>query len=367
MSAGYVEYAGNLHIHTPYSDGEGSHAQIADAALLAGLDFVVVTDHNVLVQGVSGYYGDDQRGHVLLLTGEEIHDRQRDPQVNHLLVYNVDQELCPCAPDPHALISAVNAANGLTFLAHPTDKALAIVHEPAIPWVDWELPPFTGLEIWNYMSNFKRFVGKGIRNILRAAFRPEELITGPDPDTLKLWDDLLMQGKRIVGIGNSDAHATVAHLGPIRQVIFPYDYLFSCVNTHILAHQRFNGEWTEDARTIYRALGSGHAFITYDLIGNARGFRFSAHGESSTAIMGDSIRLGGGVTLQALCHERSHFKLIHQGKVVAETTGRENLTFTAKQPGAYRVEVWRDYKGMERMWILSNPIYVEDVPAPTRI
>ena len=36
-------------MHTPYSDGEGSHAQIAIAAQQAKLNFVVVTDHNVLV------------------------------------------------------------------------------------------------------------------------------------------------------------------------------------------------------------------------------------------------------------------------------------------------------------------------------
>ena len=48
------------------------------------------------------------------------------------------------------------------------------------------------------------------------------------------------------------------------------------------------------------------------------------------------------------------------GNVVAESFGRENLTFTAQTPGAYRVEVWQDYKGKERGWIFSNPIYVEE-------
>src|SRR5260221_9863157 len=108
------EYVGNMHMHTPYSDGEGSHADIARAANLAGLDFVVVTDHNVLVQGVEGYYGDEENGYVLVLTGEEIHDQQRDPQVNHMLVY-ADIELAQCAADPQGLIDAANQINGLTF------------------------------------------------------------------------------------------------------------------------------------------------------------------------------------------------------------------------------------------------------------
>ncbi|HVO43724.1 MAG TPA: hypothetical protein VMT34_13925, partial [Aggregatilineales bacterium] len=55
-------------------------------------------------------------------------------------------------------------------------------------------------------------------------------------------------------------------------------------------------------------------------------------------------------------------RMIFEGHVIAESQGRENLTMTARQPGAYRVEVWRPYHGKERGWIFSNPIYVEDVP-----
>jgi len=51
----YREYAGNLHIHSVYSDGSGRHAEIAEAAAAAGLNFVIVTDHNVRVEGLEGY------------------------------------------------------------------------------------------------------------------------------------------------------------------------------------------------------------------------------------------------------------------------------------------------------------------------
>ena len=46
----------NLHMHTRYSDGSGTHKDIAEAAMKTGLDAVIVTDHNVLVQGLEGYY-----------------------------------------------------------------------------------------------------------------------------------------------------------------------------------------------------------------------------------------------------------------------------------------------------------------------
>ena len=75
------EYLVNLHMHTPYSDGRGSHRQIAEAAWQAGIDVVIVTDHNVWVNGPEDYYNDEDR-RVLLLVGEEVHDQAREPQKN---------------------------------------------------------------------------------------------------------------------------------------------------------------------------------------------------------------------------------------------------------------------------------------------
>ena len=76
----------NLHMHTTYSDGTGTHADIVQAALQTGLDVVITTDHNVLVNGPAGYYQDGDRK-VLLLIGEEVHDQTLNPQKNHLLVF----------------------------------------------------------------------------------------------------------------------------------------------------------------------------------------------------------------------------------------------------------------------------------------
>ena len=70
------EIVANPHVHTPYSDGVWYHAQIAQVAAEAGIDLVIVTDHNVWVDGVEGYYDG-----VLMLVGEEVHDVQRLPSV----------------------------------------------------------------------------------------------------------------------------------------------------------------------------------------------------------------------------------------------------------------------------------------------
>lgn len=360
-SATLYEYVGNLHNHTPYSDGEASHVQIAEAARLAGIDFVIVTDHNVLVKGVEGYYGSETENYVLILTGEEIHDQAREPQVNHLLVYGAGRELAQCAVKPQELINAVNAAGGFCFIAHPFDPPLTTFKEIQIPWVDWNVTGFAGLEIWNFMSDFKAAVKDLSKlEVIRAVFAPEKVVIGPRSETLALWDKLLTNGQHVTGIGNADAHGTVFHMGPLQHTIFPYDFLYNCVNTHVLLPQQFSGNWQQDRQMIYRALKQGNCFIGYDIPGSTRGFRFSATGMFGSTIMGGTVRLGPGVTLQALAPARSHIKIICNGVVVAETKGWENLTHTAQAPGAYRAEVWLDYEGKERCWILSNPIYVED-------
>jgi predicted metal-dependent phosphoesterase TrpH len=50
-----------LHMHTVYSDGSGTHAELAEAGLRAGVDVLIVTDHNVLVSDIEGYKQEGKR------------------------------------------------------------------------------------------------------------------------------------------------------------------------------------------------------------------------------------------------------------------------------------------------------------------
>ena len=352
------EYAGNMHMHTRYSDGSGSHQDIAEAALKAGLDFIIVTDHNVHVSGVEGYYyGDRPEQRVLLLVGEEIHDVRRDPQVNHLLVYGAEEELSPFAPDPTKLIDEVNARAALSFLAHPIEEAAPQFGEDALPWVDWHVQGYSGIELWNYMSEFKSHLSS--RNMaMRAALRPDEFISGPFAETLALWDKMLREGRRIKVIGGSDAHANRYSMGPITRVVFPYEFLFRCINTHVMTSSPLNGEFERDKQLIMAAIREGQCYVGYDYPASTRGFQFTAQGHNTSANMGEWLRLGHGITLQIVCPRIAHVRLIRNGEVILEEMEGTHRTFIASQPGAYRVEAYIPYKGKQRGWIFSNPIYI---------
>ena len=121
----------NLHVHTSLSDGQATYQDIANAAVATGIDAVIITDHNVLPVGLEGYYeAFGQR--VLLLTGEEIHDQGRDPQKDHLLVFNSNKDLSQYSEDTNNLLKQVCAMGGMSFIAHPIDMELKAINEPNI-------------------------------------------------------------------------------------------------------------------------------------------------------------------------------------------------------------------------------------------
>jgi len=346
----------NLHMHTRYSDGSGLHADLAQAALETGVDVLLVTDHNLLARRFEGY---TRRGkqRVLMLIGEELHDQARQPQKNHLLAFNLRREMASLAHDPQLLIDSIRREGGLSFLAHPTDPACPPVHEAAIDWVDWQVTGYTGLELWNGLSEFKAVSPSKLWAYFHAFF-PQFIARGPDPALLERWDALLSQGKRLAAIGGSDAHALPVKAGPLRKHIFPYAWHFRAINTHLLLSQPLSGDLEQDRTLVYEALGQGRAFIGYDLPVSARGFRFSAHGQSGEAQMGEEISATGGITLQALLPQSAYGVLRKDGKPLRSWRGREAFIHHTSEAGVYRVEAFVDYLGRRRHWILSNPIYV---------
>jgi hypothetical protein len=347
------EYAGNLHTHTPYSDGEALHAQIAQAAEDAGLDFVVVTDHNVWVDGLERYYGK-----VLLLVGEEVHDVRRQPQANHLLVYDAGAEMVLQADDPQKLIDEVNQHGGFCYLAHPYEYAGRFGGEEAIPWQDWDVTGYVGLEIWNYMSEFKALASRNVLAAVYYAYCQELGIRGPFRDMLRHWDYLLSQGRRVPVIGNADAHGTSYSMGPFQRVLFPYEYLFRCVNTHILTEHPFNGFLEHDKMLVYDALRAGRTWVGYDLPASTVGFRFTARSGSNQALIGGELVRAGAAIFEVHTPQEADIRLIFSGQVLARTKGTY-LKHTTAEPGAYRVEAYRRHRLSPKGWIFSSPIYVK--------
>jgi hypothetical protein len=346
----------NLHMHTRYSDGYASHAEIARAALKAGIDAVIVTDHNVWVDGPEDYYREGNRK-VLLLVGEEIHDQGRDPQKNHLLALGAGRELATYAPDPQRLVDKVNEAGGMAFIAHPNDPAAPAVGETDITWEEWGLHGLAGIEIWNWFSEFKGHL-KSKLHAIYYAYNPALSGVGADPEAMRRWDELLAGGSRLVAIAGSDAHAIPARLGLLRQTLFPYEFHFRTVNMHLLLPRPLGEDVQDAAALIYETLRQGHCFIGYDLPHSTRGFRLTVHGSEKVGTMGDEFSVKGGVTLQMRLPIRTECTVFKDGQAVKTFRNKDQCTFITAEAGVYRVEAYIYYRGKKRGWIYSNPVYI---------
>lgn len=347
----FHDYRGNIHMHTTFSDGTGRPEDLIAAAGRAGLKFIIVTDHNLLLdQGREGW-----RDGVLTLFDIEVNDPGLKPEHNHCLTLGVREDVTPFAPSPQGLVDAVRDRGGLTFFAHPIEKASPLVPD-TYPWTEWDLEGFTGVELWNFMSEFRPHANNTLKAIL-VGYLPWWFSTGPYPEMLAKWDELL-QRQPTVAIGGSDAHALVFDIGPIRRTFLPYDYCFRAVNTHILAAEPFTNELEHDRSLVYGALRAGRCWIGYDMVHASEGFRFEGVQGGARAMMGGSLSASQPVHFEIETPAEADIRLIRAGAgVVARGHGR-SLSHTASEPGAYRVEAWKRWRWKMRGWVFSNPIYV---------
>ena len=133
------------------------------------------------------------------------------------------------------------------------------------------------------------------------------------------------------------------HLGPFRRVIFPYEFHFKAINTHILLPSPLTGEVASDKKMIYASLSKGNCFVGYDLPAPTRGFRFTAQGHDADAIMGDEIPAKGGITLQV----RTPHRLI------------SDCSKTAKSFKDGKIKASQSISPVSRAFIASKP--TEDI------
>ena len=344
----------NLHMHTTYSDGSGTHAELGQAALKTGVDVLLVTDHNILVQGWTPTIKAGKK-RALLLACEEIHDQDRDPQKNHLLVFGASQELATLADDPQNLINAVRRQGGLSFIAHPVDPAMPAFGETDISWEDWGVTGFTGIELWNGFSELKT-VAKGKLDAIYYAFSATgSYRTVHCQRRSRSGMNLLNKGRRVVAVGGSDAHARHMAWDCYIKPFFLMNTTFRRL-TRIHSHlNSLSGNLAQDRKMVFDALAAGHCFVGYDLPAPTRGFRFSAQRAGQRNHGGRNYE--GAVTLQAKFPSSADIKLIKDGKCIKTLHG-DTFMHVTDEAGVYRVEAYKQFLGKLRGWIFSNPIYV---------
>ena len=351
------EYQGVIHIHSTYSDGSGTIPEIIKAAQEVDLDFIIVTDHNTNQARKDGYEG--WHNNLLLIVGYELNDKNDQ---NHYLVLGLDN-VPEDYSDAKYYVDYVEQNNGIGFLAHPLEKRDKAGDIPAYPWTRWDIENYTGIEIWNHMSEWVE--GLTEKNKINMVIHPLKSINAPSVDILRLWDTVNV--KRVVpAIGSVDAHATKHPLGGVISLeIFAYKILFKSIRTHVFLEDSFEYRNSQSfdlyKKQVIKALQDGNSFISNYYHGDAKGFRFFASSKGKKYIMGSSFKKESNDIVDFLIQVPSvaEIRLLKNGEVIYQTNGME-VFFSTSDFGNYRVEVLKEKKGssFSKGWIFSNNIRI---------
>ena len=180
-------YRGDLHLHTVHSDGQYDVTELIAAAHANGLDFIVSTDHNTSAANRAwpAYRGDP----LLVVAGEEVTTRH-----GHWLAVGlpehgwVDWRYAPRDGVFPRFAADVRRLGGMVVAAHPA------VPLPGSAW-EFGYAHVDALEVWNGRWNID------------------------DEVSLRIWQRLLRQGRRIAAVAGSDSHGPHQPVGLPQTVV----------------------------------------------------------------------------------------------------------------------------------------------------
>ncbi len=332
-------FRGVFHVHTNYShDSKASLDLVIQTAEKAGLDFVVVTDHNNM-KAAAAYQKMKKPDHLLLLIGDEI-STWSDGHLNSIGIKTEPPDI----ENTEEIINLIHKQNGYAIISHPLSRRK--------PWPNWKIKDFDGLEIFCFSDVF--YAQNPMKLLLKATFlTPRSLLKSELKNQeagLKLWDEKLMSGRHIAAFGAADAHLKFKWHN-----FYVENYLlyFQAVTMYVLADEFKEEKITE-------ALGHGRSFVAFEVYGLAQDFSFSASAENKNYGPGDSIVTKMPVLLTIKAPKESNIRLIYNGNVIQQNQGK-TIEYKVSEPGYYRTEVYTEGK----LWIVSNPIYLEVSPNPS--
>jgi hypothetical protein len=349
----WTDHAGVIHLHSVHSfDGRRTVPEIIAAANDSGIDFLMLTDHASLQARAEGLEG--WQGRTLLVVGEEI-----SPRFNHYLAFGLSDPVSTTPGreemSPQTCIDRIAAGGGIGFIAHPDHGGTERFHVKRYPWTDWSVTGYTGLGIWDFMTDWQRGLTGYGRALIGYAF-PSFLLRGPLAATLTRWDRLTRE-RRVVGIGELDNHDTLYRVLGLKLPVFPFRRVFRLIRTHVLTEAPFTGDGPADIASLLQALRSGHAYVSLDSNQDARGFRFTLTEGTRTATMGDEFCLADFAELAVSFPANARIRIIRNGSLLHQRQGT-TLSERVREPGIYRIEADLRVFGRYRPWIFSNPIYV---------
>lgn len=338
---------GGIHVHSIYSDGTGDIHSISKAAKYAGLDWIIITDHNSFEIEEGIFNG------VYVIKGEEISPQDE----NHYLALGINKYIQPNKDSKHN-VETVKMNGGFGFAAHPNEGVNNLgqlrhnSHQP-IKWTNKNIAP-DGVEIWNWFSEWADNLND--RNIFALAYAylfKHKLVKAPKVETLKWWDLLNNKNEKIVpAIGGTDAHALKVSGYIIPVTVFSYESMFKTITNVISSDKPFAKDFATRKEQILGAIKAGRNLIINKAVSKEIPV-INVSNSDSVATSGESISLDDETSLNVQTKKKGSIKVFHNGKEIKSVISN-SIKMLIKEVGKYRVEV----KFKERGFAYSNPILV---------
>ncbi len=333
-------YLGAIHIHSKFSDGTGDVIAISRAAKDAGLDWIIITDHdNLDIQ--EGFYNG-----VCVIKGEEI-----SPQTsNHYLALGI-KEIISSELKPEEYVQEVRNQGGFGFVAHPDESDFRKNGNKPIKWLDKTIVP-DGIEIWNWFSTWgDNYSDKNIFKLIYAYLFKHNLITKPKEETLKWWDELNNSSEKIVpAVAGVDAHALKINKYIIPVTIFPYKELFKTITNVIYLDEPLSNDFDSAKEQILNSIKTGKNLIVNRHLCKEIP---EIYVESSKASVysGRTLNLDDETYINVKLHKKFEINIMFEGQLIWSKRAR-CAKFHVQKKGKYRVEIGTNELG----YAYSNPI-----------
>lgn len=333
---------GAIHIHSVYSDGTGDIESISKAAKNAGLDWIIVTDHNSFEIEEGIYNG------VYVIKGEEISPKD----ANHYLALGINKYIQPNVNAKHN-IEAVKLNGGFGFAAHADESDFRRNSHQPIKWTNKNITP-DGVEIWNWFSEWADNLND--RNIFSLAYAylfKHNLVKEANATTIKWWDKLNNTSDKIIpAIGGIDAHALKIKGYVIPVTIFPYQDMFKTIVNVISSNKPFAKDFETRKTQILEAIKTGRNLIINRVVSKEIPI-FKISNKNQTVTNGESISLDNETLLNVQTKKKGSIKVFHNGKEIKSVISN-SIKMLLNEVGKYRVEI----KFGKRGFAYSNPILV---------
>jgi hypothetical protein len=348
----YVDYQGVIHVHSFLGGhSNGNFADLIAGATANQLDFVIMTEHPQKDFDTSALTLNGVHAGVLFINGNEVVTSNAD----RLLLIPGSSEAATTSQQTTAeVVVKQKSGGGLAFVAYPTETQ------------NWQAVPVDGVEIYNLFTNSRRInpIAMFFDGLWSYRSYPDLMFANffeRPTAALQRWDETMSATHRkLSAIAGNDAHANIGlslndssgnQLLGIK--LDPYERSFRTVRTHVLLKK---GE-TLTRELLIQALAQGHAYFSFDLFSDARGFKFAV--ENAPEIMGDEAP-STNQTLTVTASLPGHIVLFKDGVEVGRQSG-STARFPTNGAGVYRVEAYLDSLPAPvqgQPWIISNPIYL---------